>query len=299
MSPKAVSFRAGLAVLLIAAAAAPALGGPTFMARLDPYQEVPSIVGRGAGTFVAELNDARTGIEYELSYGGTRGSVLQAHIHIGQAGANGGIAVFLCSNLGNGPAGTPACPSSPGNVSGTLTVEDMVPGATAQGVGTGPFGLRWLLGAIRNAAAYVNVHTAPFPAGELRGQIEPLLTLRVLADLTTLDMAPATGTGAAFYIRGDICMNPVPGSPCVAMGDFQCWGWMRDPSDPSAVVVVSQEWNLFDGGKFQVQGMEDEGPRAVTGGTGLFRNVRGEAIEFDLGSFPDFTGTFLLKGVKR
>jgi hypothetical protein len=29
------------------------------------------------------------------------------------AGTNGGIAVFLCANLGNGPAGTQLCPAPP------------------------------------------------------------------------------------------------------------------------------------------------------------------------------------------
>jgi hypothetical protein len=38
------------------------------------------------------------------------GDVLPTHIHLGQHGVNGGISVFLCTNLGNGPAGTPTCP---------------------------------------------------------------------------------------------------------------------------------------------------------------------------------------------
>ena len=29
----------------------------------------------------------------------------QAHIHFAQRGVNGGITVFLCTNLGNGPTG--------------------------------------------------------------------------------------------------------------------------------------------------------------------------------------------------
>jgi hypothetical protein len=35
--------------------------------------------------------------------------VTQTHIHFSQAATNGGIIVFLCTNLDNGPAGTQAC----------------------------------------------------------------------------------------------------------------------------------------------------------------------------------------------
>ncbi len=58
--------------------------------------------------------------------------MLQAHIHVGQSGVNGGIAVFLCSNLGNGPAGTQACPPSPATVSGIADADDVL-AVAAQG----------------------------------------------------------------------------------------------------------------------------------------------------------------------
>ena len=52
----------------------------------------------------------------------TRGEVLQAHIHFAQEGVNGGIVVFLCTNLGNNPSNEPVpeCPSSPGKVKETI-----------------------------------------------------------------------------------------------------------------------------------------------------------------------------------
>ena len=46
-------------------------------------------------------------IEFELSYEDLRGEVLQAHIHFAQEGVNGGIVVFLCTNLGNNPSNEP------------------------------------------------------------------------------------------------------------------------------------------------------------------------------------------------
>ena len=77
--------------------------------------------------------------------------------------------MFLCSNLGNGPVGTPACPASPGEVTGTLTADDMVGLAAAQGIEAGEFGE--LRRAIRQGFAYVNIHSETYTGGEARGQL--------------------------------------------------------------------------------------------------------------------------------
>jgi hypothetical protein len=53
-------------------------------------------------------------------------------------------------------------------VSGTITPASVV-GPAAQGIATGEFGE--LVRALRAGAAYANVHTTTFPAGEIRGQI--------------------------------------------------------------------------------------------------------------------------------
>ena len=42
---------------------------------------------------------------FRLTYEDLSSPVLQSHIHFAQKSVNGAIAVFLCSNLGNGPAG--------------------------------------------------------------------------------------------------------------------------------------------------------------------------------------------------
>jgi len=42
--------------------------------------------------------------------------------------------IFLCSNLGNGPAGTQACPAGTATITGTIHDSDVVAGAGAQGV---------------------------------------------------------------------------------------------------------------------------------------------------------------------
>jgi len=129
------------------------------------------------------------------------------------------------------------------------------------------------------------------------------LDLRVRADFSTFDTTgadPGAG-GAAFYVGGDICEEPdLLNVDCTPIGKFHCWGWLIGPDQ--AVGPVSQEYILFDRGKIQVQGIEDEGPRAVVGGTGDFRIVRGEATGFDLSEFGDtgeFIATFKLIGARR
>ena len=105
--------------------------------------------------------------------------------------------------------------------------------------------------------------------------------------------APGFNGGFAFYVNGDICEEPDLLDDCTAIGEFQCWGW--DVFGDGSLAVVSQEFNLFGRGKIQVQGVEDDGPRAVTGGTGDFRNVRGEATGFDFSQFGSGPGEFIAK----
>jgi hypothetical protein len=80
---------------------------------------------------------------------------------------SGGISLFLCSNLGNGPAGTQTCPQT-GTVTGTLTAAQVI-GPAAQGIPPGD--LADMIKAMRNGAAYANVHSTQFPAGEIRGPL--------------------------------------------------------------------------------------------------------------------------------
>jgi hypothetical protein len=94
--------------------------------------------------------------------------VTQAHIHFGSPSQTGGISVFLCTNLGNGPAGTQACPPAPATISGTITPADVI-GPAAQGITAGQFAE--LIEAIRSGATYVNVHSSLYPGGEIRAQL--------------------------------------------------------------------------------------------------------------------------------
>ena len=156
-------------------AAAVAGGGNDFETDLNGYEEVPSVSTRAGAEVQAEVNRAGTELRYRLHYRNLEGDVEQAHIHLGQEGANGGIVVFLCSNLGNGPADTPLCPAAPATVTGTLDAADVssVPASAAavgQGIASGEFAE--LVRAMRAGVTYANVHSAKFPGGEVRGQID-------------------------------------------------------------------------------------------------------------------------------
>jgi hypothetical protein len=136
--------------------------------RLETYQEVPAVSSNASGQFSARITDDSS-IEWTLDYENLTGSVTQAHIHFGQTGVNGGISIFLCTNLGNGPAGTQPCPSPSGSISGTATAASVVGGAAAQGIAAGEFGE--ILAAIRAGKAYANLHSTTWPGGEIRAQL--------------------------------------------------------------------------------------------------------------------------------
>jgi len=155
---------AGVALLTGANAAA----ADSAHARLTSFEEVPAVSSLAGGTVEVTLKNQS--IVYRLRYDNLGSQVTQAHIHLAQRSVNGGVMVFLCSNLGNGPAGTPACPGTTnGTVTGTIAAAGVV-GPGNQGIAAGEFAA--VLRAIRAGVAYANVHTTVFPGGEIRGQLQ-------------------------------------------------------------------------------------------------------------------------------
>lgn len=83
---------------------------------------------------------------------------VQAHIHLGAAGMNGGVVVFLKAP-GENFSGTGLV------AEGILTSDDLINDLAGMSL--------WdLVGEIEAGRAYVNVHTVANPGGEIRGQIE-------------------------------------------------------------------------------------------------------------------------------
>ena len=126
----------GVAVLAfagVAYAANPMMIG----AKLDPMQD-HATGSHGKGTFMGDISHGK--LKFTLKFSGLTGPATAAHIHMGSVGKAGPVVVPLC-----GPCTSP--------VSKTVSVSASV------------------VKEIEKGAAYVNVHTAKFPNGEIRGQL--------------------------------------------------------------------------------------------------------------------------------
>jgi hypothetical protein len=131
------------------------LDDPDYTATLIAANEVnpPSTA---TGTGVATFEDRGTHFEYTLSVTGLTG-VSASHIHgPAAAGANASVIINLFTPNGNTGA---------------------VNGVIATGIITDANNPNFTVAALRTMIdagnAYVNVHTAQFPAGAIRGQIVP------------------------------------------------------------------------------------------------------------------------------
>lgn len=158
-----------------------------FTAKLSGFNELGSlpsatafptgaILSDGTGTAKLDLDRRAGTITYTLTYSnvGTTppltGTVTQSHIHFGKSRDSGGILVFFCTNLGNGPTGvvTPTCPLNSGTVTGTWTKANVV-AIAGQNVSAMDFDA--LTDALASNTAYANIHTTALTAGEIRGQV--------------------------------------------------------------------------------------------------------------------------------
>ena len=158
----------GLVTLALAGAAfAAEASDSSVSASLRGLNEVPPTTSRATGTLHGHISDDNTSISFTLTFENLTGNPAAAHIHFGPTKVNGGVMVFFC-----GGGGKPACPASTsGTVTGTITAADIV-GPAAQGLPAAPTGqFSDVLRAIRTGNGYANIHTANFPAGEIRGQI--------------------------------------------------------------------------------------------------------------------------------
>ena len=147
---KPSKLAAAIAVLAVASVALAGVAGAASMstkvsAKLTAKAEIPVQVvknTKGTGSFTGTLSGRK--LVWKLTFGKLTGPALAAHIHMGKAGKAGNVVVPLC-------AGT-KCKSG---VHGTATLTAAV------------------LKAVKSGGAYVNVHTAKNPNGEIRGQITP------------------------------------------------------------------------------------------------------------------------------
>ena len=165
----AVVLGTAVAAVATGSAATARDGQSEFREQLTGYEETPlALSTTGSGQVRLQISDRHDRITFQLSYRNLEGTVTQAHIHFGAPAQTGGISAFLCTNLGNGPAGTQECPAAPATVTGTIEAGDVI-GPAGQGIGAGEFDE--LVDAIRAGAAYANVHSDLYPVGEIRAQL--------------------------------------------------------------------------------------------------------------------------------
>ncbi len=132
------------------------------------------------------------------------------------------------------------------------------------------------------AAGLLAVILFSLAVGVTEAQAGGELILNVDVDEASF-VGPAVGTAGAFNVEGDT------GSGAQT---FQCWGWIFVDG---VTTNVSQVFNIAGRGAIMTQGQEG-GFLAVVGGTGDFRNVRGEGNQVFTGNGFDFTITFNLTG---
>lgn len=122
-----------------------ALAQQKFTAHLDPSQEVPSTASTGSGSCVVTLNAAETSISVSCTYQGLTSALQLDHIH------------------GN---------AAPG-VNAAVLFNFAQTGGTSGSFNAGPFAVTPAqVAAMRSHLFYVNLHTANFPGGEIRGQVK-------------------------------------------------------------------------------------------------------------------------------
>ena len=167
--------------LFRAATAASNDNATMFRARLRGINETPGPVATQAtGSFTATLSSDGSTLSYTVSYSNLNAQVLFSHIHFGLPKEGGGIMVFLCGPAAGNPNGgppagfpnPPACPgTTSGTVSGTVSAANVV-GPNSQGI-TPAGDFAKVVQAMREGAAYVNVHSTRSPSGEIRGPVVP------------------------------------------------------------------------------------------------------------------------------
>lgn len=167
------------AVVSLAATATVFADSLKFKTKMSGDQEVPPvgvvIDTRAKGHADFKLSKDGSELRYKLNVSKID-NVFMAHIHLGPAGANGPIVVWLYPGTTPGVQGPLGAGRFNGKIAeGTITAADFVGPLAGQPLSA-------LVDAIQAGNAYVNVHTndgvAPtntgpgdFPGGEIRGQL--------------------------------------------------------------------------------------------------------------------------------
>jgi len=139
-----------------------------YTAVLTSAKEVPAIVATSSGTADISILDTNL-IRVQVNVT-TIDSVVQSHIHAGDATVAGPVMVFLFGPVAAGqvvPTGVGS--GTTATLNGVLRILDISRASAFSGVYT----FDSVMTRIKAGTAYVNVHTRKNPGGEIRGQIVP------------------------------------------------------------------------------------------------------------------------------
>ncbi len=168
-------------------------GGTTIVAPLDPTttravlgggQQVPAVTSTGKGIAELIVNVAQTEITVSVNTSGLTG-VTMAHIHAGSVGTNGPV-IFPLYDAAQG--------AFPASLTKTLRAADLQAQPEAR-INT----FQDAVNAVTSGGAYVNIHTAAHPDGEIRGQLGQITTY---ATLTGNGAVPAVPSAYGIFQGG-------------------------------------------------------------------------------------------------
>lgn len=132
-----------------------------FSAALDGPQEVPAVASPGRGWGIVRFEPTTSQVRIFLHHENLTGAPAAAHLHQAAFGVNGPIVVPLVA-------------ASPNSFTGSAV---LAPAAAA---------------ALIAGDTYLNVHTAAFASGEIRGQVVPSVSTRFTGLLSGTQEVPPT-----------------------------------------------------------------------------------------------------------
>jgi len=128
---------------------------------MNAANEVGGVTSSGTGT--ADYTVDGGTVSYTVTFSGLTANATAGHIHVGPAGVNGSVTV---------PFSVPHATS--GTFSGTFTAQNVAAASTSDGgIGVDAGDYNGLLQLMRANETYTNIHTSPYPSGEIRGQNQP------------------------------------------------------------------------------------------------------------------------------